>query len=61
MEEVNCLGWRYDVKFDVFRKNRRDFANAPDDAIGYQFANHVISKYSKRWIRLTTFRVADRS
>ena len=60
-EEVNCLGWTYDVKFDAFRTNRMEFANAPDDAIGYQLANHGISKNSKRWIRLTTFRVADRT
>ena len=59
--EVNCLGWTYDVKFDVFRTNRREFANAPDDAIGYQFANREISKNSKRWIRLTTFRVGRRA
>ena len=55
MNEVNCLGWRYDVKFDVFRTNRMEFANAPDDAIGYQLANHEKSKSSKRCIRLTTF------
>ena len=58
---VNCLGWTYDVTFDVFHKNRRMFANAPDDAIGYQFSNHAMSRTSKRWIRLTTFRVADRT
>ena len=61
MNEVNCLGWRYDVKFDVFRTNRMEFANAPDDAIGYQLANHEKSKNSKRWIRLTTFRVGRRA
>ena len=58
---MNCLGWTYTVKFDLLRNNPEDFANAPDDAIGYQFANHVASTTSKRWIRLTTFRVADLS
>ena len=32
--KVNCLNWTYDVKFDLFHENPRDFANAPDDAIG---------------------------
>ena len=58
---VNCLGWTYDVTFDPFHKDRRMFANAPDDAIGYQYSNHAMSRNSKRWIRLTTFRVADRT
>ena len=61
-EEVNCLGWTYRVKIDPFRMHPRDFANAPDDAIGYQFANHAASPQNrKRWVRLTTFRVADRT
>ena len=58
---MNCLKWTYNVKFDVFRKNPGDFANAPDDAIGYQLSKHAISRNCKRWIRLTTFRVADRT
>ena len=61
MVEVNCFGWKYWVTFDVFRENRGDFANAPDDAIGYQLSNHAISINTKRCIRLTTYRVADRT
>ena len=53
--DVNCLGWNYTVKFDLDRENPRDFANAPDEAIGFQFANHEVSRLSKRWIRLTTY------
>ena len=56
-----CLGWTYYVTFDVFHKNRRIFANAPDEAIGYQYSHLAMSRSSKRWIRLTTYRVADRT
>ena len=59
--KVNCLNWTYDVKFDLFHKNRREFANAPDEAIGYQFSSHQRSTNSKRWIRLTPYKVADRT
>ena len=59
--KVNCLNWTYDVKFDLFHENRREFANAPDEAIGYQFSNHQRSTNTKRWIRLTTYKVADRT
>ena len=59
--EVDCLGWRYNVTFDPFHKDRKMFANAPDDAIGYQISNHAKSKTTKRWIRLITSRAADRT
>ena len=51
---INCLGWEYAVKFDLFHQDRDAFLNAPRDAIGYQVANHEI-RGTKRWIRLTTY------
>ena len=54
-EPINCLGWVYSVKFDLFHDDRDAFLNAPRDAIGYQVANHEISRGTKRWIRLTTY------
>ena len=57
--EVDCLGWNYFVKFDLFRKNPFDFVDAPAEAIGYQMANHECGKGKKRWIRLTTFLVKN--
>ena len=56
--EINCFGWKYNVRFDLFRRNPDDFVNAPDDAIGYQFG--LLASIRKRWIRLTTFRAAAR-
>ena len=52
---INCLGWEYLVKFDLFHHDRDAFLNAPRDAIGYQVANHEISRGTMRWIRLTTY------
>ena len=52
---INCLGWDYSVKFDLFHQDRDAFLNAPRDAIGYQVANHEIIRGTKRWIRLTTY------
>ena len=52
---INCLGWVYSVKFDLLHDDRDAFLNAPRDAIGYQVANHEISRGTKRWIRLTTY------
>ena len=52
---INCLGWDYSVKFDLFHQDRDAFLNAPRDAIGYQVADHEISRGTKRWIRLTTY------
>jgi len=54
-QPINCLGWDYSVKFDLFHDDRDAFLNAPRDAIGYQVANHEISRGTKRWIRLTTY------
>ena len=58
---MNCLEWTYNVKFDLFHENREMFANAPGDAIGYQISKHPRSTNTKRWIRLTTYKVADRT
>ena len=52
---INCLGWDYSVKFDLFHQDRDAFLNAPRDAIGYQVADHEIIRGTKRWIRLTTY------
>lgn len=52
---IDCLGWNYSVKFDLFHQEREAFLNAPSDAIGYQVSNHEIIKGTKRWIRLTTY------
>ena len=54
-EPINCLGWVYSVKFDLFHQDRDAFLNAPRDAIGYQVADHEIIRGTKRWIRLTTY------
>ena len=53
--EVDCLGWNYVVKFDLFRNHSAYFVDAPAEAIGYQTANHERGNGNKRWIRLTTF------
>ena len=53
-EDVDCLGWKYTVKFDVFHRDASTFANAPQHAIGYQVANHEKSTSTTRWIRLST-------
>ncbi len=53
---LNCLGWMYLVKFDLFHKNSpQDFLCAPSDAIGFQLSSHEASDNTKRWIRLATF------
>ncbi len=51
---LDCLGWTYRVKFDLFHNTRQDFHRAPLDAIGFQLSNHPVSNMSKRWIRLAT-------
>ena len=52
---LNCLGWMYLVKFDLFHKTPQDFLCAPSDAIGFQLSSHEASDNTKRWIRLATF------
>jgi len=54
MEDVDCLGWTYEVNFDVYHKDAATFANAPEQAIGVQYSNHEVSTEKKRWVRLTT-------
>ncbi len=51
---LDCLGWTYQVKFDLFHNTRQDFHEAPLDAMGFQLSDHPVSKKSKRWILLAT-------
>ena len=57
--DVDCLGWKYTVQFDLFHQDPAYFADAPVEAIGFQLSNHEKSKLKKRWIRLTTYRVKN--
>ena len=52
---LDCMGWTYYVKFDIFHTNPQDFHSAPADAIGFQLSGHEASRNTKRWIRLVTF------
>ncbi len=52
---LDCLGWSYLVKFDLFHNCLEDFHSAPSDAIGFQLSSHEASNNTKRWIRLATF------
>ena len=55
LKPINCLGWDYSVKFDLFHRDGTAFVNAPKDTIGYQVALHEMTQGTKRWIRLTTY------
>ena len=57
--DVDCLGWKYTVQFDLFHQDPAYFADAPVEAIGFQLSNHQKSRDTKRWIRLTTCRVKN--
>ena len=57
--DVDCLDWKYTVQFDLFHQDPAYFADAPVEAIGFQLSNHEKSRDTKRWIRLTTYRVKN--